>query len=212
MGMQAWLGISRGIDRVNTFIGRGAIWLILFAVLVSAGNAIVRKLAPELASNAWLELQWYLFGGAFMGAASYVLKENEHIRIDIFYGTRTRRTQHLIDLFGHTFFTLPFVVLMSWILVPYAWEAYRSGQGSGNASGLAIWPARAVLAVGFLMLVAQAVSEIIKKIAILAGLIEDPHPFHSAQDTALKEVEDLAAEVAAHAAAQPGNLGPEGRK
>lgn len=210
--VQALLGLSRAIDRVNSVIGKGAIWLILLAVLVSAGNAIVRKLAPEFASNAWLELQWYLFGGAFMGAAAYVLKENEHIRIDIFYGTRTRRTQHLIDLFGHVFFTLPFVILMSWMLVPYAWEAFQSGEGSGNASGLTIWPARATLAFGFLMLVAQAISEIIKKIAILAGLIEDPHPFQSAQETALKEVEDLAAEVAAHAAAQTGNLGPEDRK
>jgi TRAP-type mannitol/chloroaromatic compound transport system permease small subunit len=113
--------------------------------LVSSGNAIVRKLF-NWSSNSLLEMQWYLFGAAFMGAAAYTLQQNEHIRIDVFYGTRTRRTQHWIDLFGHVFFTLPFVVLMTWLLVPYALQAFRSGQISTNAGGLIIWPARAILA------------------------------------------------------------------
>ena len=125
--MGALLGLSRGIDRVNTFIGRNVSWLILIAVLVSAANAIIRKVF-NTSSNSWLELQWYLFGAAFMGAAAYTLQQNEHIRIDIFYGTRTRRTQHWIDLFGHVFFTLPFVILMTWQLIPYALGAYRIGQ------------------------------------------------------------------------------------
>lgn len=194
--MRELLGISRGIDRVTAFIGRSVMWLILLAVVVSSGNAIIRKLAPQYASNSWLELQWYLFGAAFMGAAAYTLQQNEHIRIDIFYGTRTRRTQHLIDLFGHVFFTLPFVVLMSWLLVPYAWDAFRSGQGSGNASGLIIWPARAVLAAGFLLLVIQVISEIIKKIAVMTGDMEDPHPFISAHEAAELEGAQLAEAVA----------------
>jgi TRAP-type mannitol/chloroaromatic compound transport system permease small subunit len=194
--MQALLALTRGIDRVNAFIGKAVIWLILLAVLVSAGNALSRKLF-NLSSNAWLELQWYLFGAAFMGAAAYTLQQNEHIRIDVFYASRSRQTQHWIDLLGHIFFLLPFVVLMAWLLWPYTVQAYNSGQISTNAGGLIIWPARAILLIGFAMLVFQAVAEIIKKIAVMRGLIEDPHPFISAQDHALQEVEELAAEVEA---------------
>jgi TRAP-type mannitol/chloroaromatic compound transport system permease small subunit len=196
--MQALLALSRGIDRVNAFIGKGVIWLILIAVVVSAANAISRKLF-DLSSNAWLELQWYLFGGAFMGAAAYTLQQNEHIRIDIFYASRSRRAQHWIDLIGHIFFLLPFAALMTWLLWPYTLQAYTGGQVSSNAGGLIIWPARAILLAGFAMLTVQALSEIIKKIAVMQGLIEDPHPFVSAQDQALQEVEELVAEVQAHA-------------
>jgi TRAP-type mannitol/chloroaromatic compound transport system permease small subunit len=197
---QVLLGFSRGIDQLTSFVGKSVMWLILLAVLVSAGNAIVRKLAPQYASNAWLELQWYLFGAAFMGAAAYTLQQNEHIRIDIFYGTRSRRTQHWIDLFGHVFFTLPFVVIMSWLLVPYAWAAFQSGQGSGNASGLIVWPSRAILAAGFLLLILQVISEIIKKIAVMSGEMEDPHPFVSAHQAAELEGAELAATVSKLAA------------
>lgn len=193
--MQALLVISRGIDRVTAFIGKSVMWLILLAVLVSSGNAIVRKLF-NWSSNSLLEMQWYLFGAAFMGAAAYTLQQNEHIRIDVFYGTRTRRTQHWIDLLGHMFFTLPFVVLMTWLLVPYAWQAFRSGQISTNAGGLIIWPARAILAAGFALLIAQAISEIIKKIAVMQGLIADPHPFVSAHEAAELEGKQLAETVA----------------
>lgn len=192
--MQALLAISRGIDRVNAFIGKSVMWLILLAVLVSAGNAIVRK-AFNWSSNSLLEMQWYLFGAAFMGAAAYTLQQNEHIRIDIFYGTRSRRTQHWIDLLGHIFFTLPFVVLMTWMLVPYALQSYRIGQISTNAGGLIIWPARAILAIGFILLIGQALSEIIKKIAVMRGLIEDPHPFVSAHEAAELEGAELAKAV-----------------
>lgn len=193
--MQALLAIARGIDRVNEFIGKSVMWLILLAVLVSAGNAIVRK-AFNWSSNSLLEMQWYLFGAAFMGAAAYTLKQNEHIRIDIFYGTRSRQTQHWIDLLGHIFFTLPFVVLMTWMLVPYALQSYRIGQISTNAGGLIIWPARAILAVGFILLIAQALSEIVKKIAVMRGLIDDPHPFISAHEAAELEGAELAKAVA----------------
>ncbi len=197
--MQALLAISRGIDRVNTVIGKSVMWLILLAVLVSSGNAIVRKMF-NWSSNSLLELQWYLFGAAFMGAAAYTLQQNEHIRIDVFYGTRTRRTQHWIDLFGHVFFTLPFVVLMTWLLVPYTLQAYTSGQISTNAGGLIIWPARAILALGFALLIAQAISEIIKKIAVMQGLIPDPHPFVSAHEAAELEGAQLAQTVSQLAA------------
>ncbi len=194
--MQVLLALSRGIDRVNAVIGKAVIWLILLAVLVSAGNAFSRKLF-NLSSNAWLELQWYLFGAAFMGAAAYTLQQNEHIRIDVFYASRSRKTQHWIDLLGHIFFLLPFVALMTWYLWPYTMQAIRSGQISTNAGGLIIWPARAILLAGFIMLVFQALAEIVKKIAVMRGLIEDPHPFVSAQEQALQEVEALVAEVQA---------------
>ena len=194
--MQALLVVTRGIDRVNAFIGKAVIWLILLAVLVSAGNAVSRKLF-NLSSNAWLELQWYLFGAAFMGAAAYTLQQNEHIRIDVLYASRSRRTQHWIDLLGHIFFLLPFAALMAWQLWPYTMQAINSGQISTNAGGLIIWPARAILLAGFVMLVLQALAEIVKKIAVMRGLMEDPHPFISAQDHALHEVEELAAEVEA---------------
>ena len=192
--MQSTLALSRLIDRITEGIGKSVMWMILIAILVSAINAIVRKLF-NVSSNAWLELQWYLFGAAFLLASASTLKQIEHIRIDIFYGTRTRRTQHWIDLFGHVFFLLPFVVLMTWMLVPYAWAAIKSGQISTNAGGLIIWPARALLLGGFVLLVAQAISEIIKKIAVMRGVIDDPTPFVSAHEQAELDGAALAAEV-----------------
>lgn len=194
--MQGLLALSRAIDRLNEIIGKTVMWAIFVAILVSAANAVVRKVF-NTSSNAWLELQWYLFGAAFMLAAAYTLKQNEHIRIDIFYGTRSRRTQHWIDLFGHVLFLMPFVVLMAWMMVPYAWQAWKIGQVSTNAGGLMIWPARAILAAGFILLVLQGISEIIKKIAVMQGLIDDPHPFISAHEAAELEGAALASAVAA---------------
>lgn len=193
--MQGALGLSRAIDRLSEAIGKSVMWLILLAVVISAINAVVRKLF-NTSSNAWLEAQWYLFGAAFLLASAMTLKQNEHIRIDIVYGMFSRRRQHWIDLFGHVVFLLPFAVLMAWMLVPYAWQAWQIGQISTNAGGLIIWPARALLAAGFILLVAQAISEIIKKVAVMRGLIEDPHPFVSAHAAAEQEGAALAAEVA----------------
>ena len=192
--MKRLLPFAHAIDTLNNFLGKLAVWAVFVSCMVSAGNATIRYLFDS-SSNAWLELQWYLFGAAFMGAAAYTLQQNEHIRIDIFYGTRSRRTQHWIDLFGHVFFALPFVLLMGWMLVPYAWAAFQSGQASGNASGLIVWPSRAILAGGFVLLIAQVISEIIKKIAVMQGLIEDPHPFVSAHEAAELEGAELAATV-----------------
>jgi TRAP-type mannitol/chloroaromatic compound transport system permease small subunit len=188
------LVIAQAIDRVTEFVGKSVIWLILLAVLVSATNAVVRKLF-NMSSNAWLELQWYLFGASFMMAAAYTLKQNEHIRVDIFYASRSRATQHWIDLFGHVFFLLPFTVLMTWMMVPYALDAWRSGQISTNAGGLIIWPARAVMAAGFALLMLQAVAEIIKKVAVVKGVIDDPNPTLSAKEAAELEVAQMAKEI-----------------
>lgn len=174
--MKALLGFSRLIDTTTEFIGKSVSWLILVAVLVSAGNAIIRKMF-NMSSNAWLEAQWYLFGAAFMFAAAYTLSQNEHIRIDVVYGQFSRRVQHWIDLFGHVFFLMPFVLLMLYYFVPYVKMSYISGEGSSSAGGLIIWPAKAILLFGFLLLAFQGVSETIKKVAIMTGNMDDPTPY-----------------------------------
>jgi TRAP-type mannitol/chloroaromatic compound transport system permease small subunit len=169
-------------------------WLILVAVLVSATNAVVRKVF-SVSSNAWLELQWYLYGAAFLLAAAYTLKQNEHIRIDIVYGIWSRRTQHWIDLFGHVVFLMPFTLLMIYYLVPYVMNSYRMGEVSTNSGGLIIWPAKALLLIGFTLLAFQGVSEIIKKIAVMRGIIPDPTPFVSAHEAAELEGKALVEEI-----------------
>jgi TRAP-type mannitol/chloroaromatic compound transport system permease small subunit len=192
--MAGLLALSRLIDGINEFIVRGIAWAIFLAVVVSAGNAVMRK-AFSMSSNAWLELQWYLFGAAFLLAAAYTLKQNEHIRIDIVYGAFSRRTQHWIDLFGHVFFLMPFVLLMVYYFIPYVSLSYRVGEMSTNAGGLILWPAKALLLVGFVQLFFQGISEIIKKIAIMRGVIDDPNPFISAHEAATLEGETIAQEV-----------------
>lgn len=192
--MGALLGLSRGIDRVNVSIGRSVIWLIFVAVLVSAGNAIIRKVF-NTSSNAWLEMQWYLYGAAFLGAAAYTLRENEHIRIDILYGMWSRRSQHWIDLIGHVFFLMPFVTLMIYLLWPWAMRSYRSGEMSTNSGGLPLWPAKMLLLAGFILLFWQGISEIIKKIAVMRGDMPDPTPFVSHHAAASLEGEQMAREM-----------------
>lgn len=192
--MAGLLALSRAIDRLNEFIGKWVAWLILLSILISAGNAVIRK-AFNMSSNAWLELQWYLFGAAFLLAAAYTLKQNEHIRIDIVYGLFSRRIQHWIDLFGHVFFLMPFVLLMIYYFIPYVTLSFRSGEMSSSAGGLVIWPAKALLLIGFAQLGIQGISEIIKKIAIMRGLIEDPNPFITAHEQAEAEGKALVEEL-----------------
>lgn len=192
--MGAALALSRGIDRINEFIGKAVSWLILIAVLVSAANAIIRK-TWNVSSNSWLELQWYLYGAAFLLAAAYTLKQNEHIRIDIVYGALSRRKQHWIDLLGHLLFLLPIVGLMIYLFVPWVLMSVRSGEVSTNSGGLVIWPAKALLLIGFVQLGFQGLSEIIKKIAVMRGLIPDPSPFISAHEAAELEGKALLEEI-----------------
>ncbi|WP_378943871.1 TRAP transporter small permease subunit [Paracoccus sp. R86501] len=184
--MGGLLALSRGIDRVTTAIGRSVAWLILLAILVSAINAIVRKVF-SISSNAWLELQWYLFGGAFMLASAYTLLENEHIRIDVIYGRWSRRVQHWIDLIGTVFFLLPFTAIMIWLLYPSFLISWRTNEISMNAGGLLIWPAKAILVAGFSLLFVQGISELIKKIAVMRGINPDPSPHAASHDSGLKE-------------------------
>ena len=192
--MAGLLALSRLIDALNEFIGKWVGWLILAAILVSAVNAIIRK-AFNMSSNAWLELQWYLFGAAFLLAAAYTLKQNEHIRIDIVYGAFSRRVQHWIDLLGHLFFLMPFVLLMVYYFVPYVSLSFRTGEMSTNAGGLILWPAKLMLLVGFSLLAIQGFSEIIKKIAVMRGDMPDPNPYIAAHEAAELEGKTLADEV-----------------
>lgn len=191
--MNGLLVLARAIDRLNSFVGRNVSWLILLAILVSAGNAVIRKLF-NISSNMWLELQWYLYGAAFMGAAGYTLLRNEHIRIDIFYARCSRRVQHWIDLLGHLLFLMPFTGLMLWYLYPWTMRSIASAEMSPNSGGLILWPAKATLLIGFLLLFLQGISEIIKKIAIMRGLIPDPVEV-SNQEAAAIEAARLAQEI-----------------
>lgn len=192
--MGGLLAFSRAIDRVNRFIGRSAAWLILIAVLVSAANAVIRK-AFNTSSNAWLELQWYLYGGAFLLAAAYTLLENEHIRIDILYGAWSRRAQHWIDLIGHVFFLMPFTCMMLYFLFPWVLRSFQGHEMSMNAGGLVLWPAKLLLLSGFVLLFFQGLSEIIKKIAVMRGIIPDPTPFLSHHEAAALEGETMVREM-----------------
>ena len=171
--MHFLLTISRVIDAITGAIGRWVSWLLLAAVLVSAGNAVIRKMF-DISSNAWLELQWYLFGTVFMLAAAYTLLKNEHIRIDIVSSSWSKRTRDWIDLILHIIFLVPFSFLLTYLAWPWFWNSYSIGEISSSAGGLVVWPAKAAVLLGFILLSAQAISEIIKRAAIIAGQLEDP--------------------------------------
>jgi TRAP-type mannitol/chloroaromatic compound transport system permease small subunit len=171
--MQAMLWVSRLIDGLNERIGRIMYWLVLVAVIVSAGNAISRKVL-NISSNAYLELQWYLFSALFLFCAGYTLLRNEHVRIDVVAGRFSARTQAWIDIFGTVFFLLPMAVLFIYLSWPIFIRTYVQGEISTNAGGLLIWPARFMVPVGFTLLTLQGLSELIKRIAFLTGHGPDP--------------------------------------
>jgi TRAP-type mannitol/chloroaromatic compound transport system permease small subunit len=173
-GVRALLKLSGVIDAINTQIGRWIAWLILAAVVVSAGNATIRKVF-DLSSNSWLELQWILFSAVFLLCASWTLLNNEHIRIDIVNNQLPRRLRNAIELFGHTFFLLPLCIIMIVTGVPFFLASVEINEQSGNAGGLPQWPAKSLVMIGFALLLAQAVSELIKRVAIMRGMIPDPH-------------------------------------
>ena len=171
--MQGLLKLSRAIDWLNEHIGRWSIWLILASSLISAVNAIVRKLF-NVSSNAYLEVQWYLFAASFLIAAAYTLLHNEHVRIDVVAGRFTRRTQAKMEAFGFAFMLLPVclaVLCFSW---PFVVTGYVTGEMSGNSGGLIRWPVYAMIPLGFSLLLLQGLSEFIKRIGFLQGLIDDP--------------------------------------
>jgi len=169
----ALLKLSRLIDALSEFVGRWVSWLILFAVLVSAGNAIVRK-AFDSSSNAWLEIQWYLFAAVFLLAAGYTMLRQEHVRIDVILGRFTKRTQIIIEAVCIVVFLFPFCIAVIDLVWPLVIKAYRTGEMSSNAGGLIRWPVFAMVPAGFSLLLLQGISEFIKRIAFLKGLIDDP--------------------------------------
>jgi len=184
--MKLCLGLSRGIDALNERVGKLTYWLILIMVLVSAGNAVSRY-ALSIASNAWLELQWYLFAAVFLLCSGYTLLHNEHIRIDVIASRFSRRTQLWIDVFGMVFFLLPLTLYMIWSSWPIFLNAWNSGEVSASAGGLIRWPARLLVPVGFFLLTLQGLSELVKRIAVLKGLIPDTVEKHV--DPALEQLQ-----------------------
>lgn len=171
--MNSLLALSRLIDRWNERLGHGLYWLILATVLISAANAVVRK-AINWSSNGLLEIQWYLFSAVFLLGAGYTLLRNEHVRIDVIAGRLSKRTQAWIDIIGTVFFLLPMAVLIAWLAWPVFVDTWDRNEVSTNAGGLIIWPARLLMPIGFAILAIQGVSELIKRIAFLRGLIPDP--------------------------------------
>jgi TRAP-type mannitol/chloroaromatic compound transport system permease small subunit len=167
------LALSRLIDGLNDRVGKAVYWLILVAVLVSAGNAVVRY-ALNTSSNAWLEIQWYLFSAVFLLCSGYTLLKNEHIRIDIVVGRFSVRTQTWIDIVGTVFFLLPMTVIILWLSWPMVTDSYLRHEISGDAGGLLRWPAKALIPLGFLLLTLQGLSELIKRIYFLMGRAPDP--------------------------------------
>lgn len=166
--MEPLLAFSRVVDRVGLVFGKAAEWMVGLACVISAGNAVVRY-GLSMSSNAWLEVQWYLFAGTVMFGAAYTLRRNEHVRVDLLYGNMSERTRLWVDVLGIIFFLMPAMLLLTWMTWPFFWESWVRGETSSNAGGLLRWPVKLVLPVGFAMLCLQGLSELIKRIALLRG-------------------------------------------
>ena len=197
--MRFFLGVSRLIDLVNDRVGRTVYWLVLASVVVSSGNAMVRYLF-DYSSNGWLELQWYLYSGFFLVGAGYTLLRNEHVRIDIISSRLSPRTRAGIDIAGGILFLLPMAIIIMVLSWPVFTDSYAINEYSPNAGGLLRWPVKLMIPVGFFLLAVQGVSEIIKRVAFLAGLIPDPTPRHA---HGAEEIPALADDMV---------MKPEGRK
>jgi TRAP-type mannitol/chloroaromatic compound transport system permease small subunit len=169
--MSVLLKISAAIDWVNEQFGVIANWLVLFACLISAGNAFSRYLV-SMSSNGWLEIQWYMFGGMVLLGAPYTLKMNEHVRVDLLYGMMSERARIWIDIIGGFLFLLPICVILTYFTWPWFVESWVGNEGSSNAGGLIRWPVKLMLPVGFALMALQGISEINKRIAALEHVID----------------------------------------
>ena len=172
--LHALLPLSRGIDAFNGWLGQRLSWLIVIAVAVSSANAITRKIL-DISSNAWLELQWVLFSIVFLLCAPWTLLSNEHIRIDILNNLMPKWLRNTIDVIGHAFFLTPLAVVILITSVPFFIRSYEVNEQSGNAGGLPVWPSKALIMIGFALLLVQGLSELVKRIAVMRGLIPDPY-------------------------------------
>ncbi|MBP6405559.1 MAG: TRAP transporter small permease subunit [Proteobacteria bacterium] len=171
--MNGLLKFSKGVDWLNTQVGKYVIWLILASTVISGVNAVVRK-AFDMSSNAYLEVQWYLFAAAFLLAAGYTLLNGEHVKIDVISGKLSKRAQIWIDVFGFVVFLTPVCLAILWYGIPFFLKGLYSGEMSSNAGGLIRWPVYLMMPVGFALLLLQGLSELIKRVAFLKGLIDDP--------------------------------------
>jgi len=202
--MTLLLRLTQGIDALNRAIGWLAMWLILAATLISAGNATVRRVLGT-SSNAWLEVQWYLFAAVFMLGGGYAFLRNAHVRIDFISARLSARTRNWIDIAGIVIFVLPLCVMMIHLGWPLFERAWTSGEMSSNAGGLVRWPVYLLIPVGFALLALQSVSELIKRIAFLRGLGPDPldHTGPSETELLAKEIAEAEARRAQVASAKP---------
>ncbi len=182
--MQALLALTRVIDRLNAFVGKYSIWLIFAATFISAANAIVRK-AFDTSSNAFLEVQWYLFAWSFLIAAGYTLLHREHVRIDVINSRLSKKAQVWIDIIGFALFLTPLCLTILWLSTPVVIQMYQSGEISGNPGGLIRWPVWAAIPVGVTLLLLQGISELIKRIAFLTG--DGPDPMGKLNDKSAEE-------------------------
>jgi TRAP-type mannitol/chloroaromatic compound transport system permease small subunit len=188
--LNALLAVSRAIDAMSERIGRLVYWLILAVVLISATNATIRK-AFNYSSNAYLEIQWYLFSVIFLFCAGYVLLHNDHVRIDIISGRLSARAQNWIDVIGLVFFLFPMAFVIMYFSWPLFMDSFTRNEVSSNAGGLIIWPARLMVPIGFFLLIVQGASELIKRIAFLQGKIPNPlekHHVKSAEEELAEEI------------------------
>jgi TRAP-type mannitol/chloroaromatic compound transport system permease small subunit len=174
LALQSLLKLSRGIDAFTTWTGKRLAWLILLAVIISTINAIVRK-TLDTSSNSWLELQWVLFAAVFLLCSPWTLLDNEHIRIDIVNTMLPKPIRDMIDVVGHVLFLMPLCIVMIITSVPFFLRSFEINEQSSNAGGLPQWPAKSLIMLGFAFLLVQGVSELIKRIAVMRGLIPDPH-------------------------------------
>jgi TRAP-type mannitol/chloroaromatic compound transport system permease small subunit len=188
--MQALLKLSRGIDWLNGQVGKYVVWLILASTVISGVNAVVRK-AFNVSSNAFLEVQWYLFAASFLLAAGYTLLQGEHVKVDVVSSRFSKRTQIWIDVFGYIAFLTPMCMAALWYGIPFFTRALASGEMSSNAGGLIRWPVYLMIPLGFSLLWLQGISELIKRLAFLKGLIEDP----TAKKSEKSAEEDLAESI-----------------
>jgi TRAP-type mannitol/chloroaromatic compound transport system permease small subunit len=186
--LQSLLRLSQRIDAFTRWTGKRLAWLILVAIVISAVNAIIRK-GFDVSSNSWLELQWVLFGIVFLLCSPWTLLDNEHIRIDIVNNLFSKRWRDIIDVIGHVFFLMPLCIVMIITGGPFFMRSVEVNEQSGNAGGLPQWPAKSLVIIGFAFLLVQGISELIKRVAVMRGLIPDPH---ASQVSALEaEVEHL---------------------
>jgi TRAP-type mannitol/chloroaromatic compound transport system permease small subunit len=186
------LKLSQLIDWLNERVAKGAFWLVLLMTIVCAGNASYRFVFND-SSNGMLEIQWYLFAAVFLLCAPYTLQKNEHVRIDVLSGKLSPRGLAVIDIIGSLFFLLPMVILILWLAIPLVAESYKIQEVSSNAGGLIRWPVKIILPIAFTLLASQGISELIKRIAFLAGLIDDPNN----KEKGPSAEEELAAAIAA---------------